>query len=59
MGCLSRIAHSVSCLSVVRFGSNKVDKDLVDRIEKVSGQKPHRFLRRGIFFSHRLIFKDI
>ncbi|KAG7252257.1 LOW QUALITY PROTEIN: hypothetical protein CRUP_006347, partial [Coryphaenoides rupestris] len=38
---------------IVRFGSSKVDQELVDRIEKVSGQKPHRFLRRGIFFSHR------
>ena len=37
----------------VRFGSSKVDQELVDRIEKVSGQKAHRFLRRGIFFSHR------
>ncbi|KAK7905060.1 hypothetical protein WMY93_017667 [Mugilogobius chulae] len=38
---------------ILRFGSSKIDKELVDRIEKVSGQKPHRFLRRGIFFSHR------
>ncbi|KAM7403192.1 hypothetical protein PAMA_003898 [Pampus argenteus] len=38
---------------IVRFGSSKIDKELVDRIEKVCGQKPHRFLRRGIFFSHR------
>uniref|UniRef100_A0A8C5AEU2 Tryptophan--tRNA ligase, cytoplasmic n=2 Tax=Gadus morhua TaxID=8049 RepID=A0A8C5AEU2_GADMO len=38
---------------IVRFGSSKIDQELVDRIEKVSGQKPHRFLRRGIFFSHR------
>uniref|UniRef100_A0AAQ4QBN0 Tryptophanyl-tRNA synthetase n=1 Tax=Gasterosteus aculeatus aculeatus TaxID=481459 RepID=A0AAQ4QBN0_GASAC len=38
---------------IVRFGSSKIDQELVDRIEKVSGQKPHHFLRRGIFFSHR------
>ncbi|XP_067335643.1 tryptophan--tRNA ligase, cytoplasmic-like isoform X2 [Channa argus] len=38
---------------IVRFGSTKIDKELVDRIEKVLRQKPHRFLRRGIFFSHR------
>ncbi|CAB1334900.1 unnamed protein product [Coregonus sp. 'balchen'] len=37
----------------VRFGSSKIDQELVDRIESVSGQKAHRFLRRGIFFSHR------
>ncbi|XP_068436276.1 tryptophan--tRNA ligase, cytoplasmic [Clinocottus analis] len=38
---------------IVKFGSSKVDKELVDRIEKVLGQKSHYFLRRGIFFSHR------
>ncbi|XP_061651728.1 tryptophan--tRNA ligase, cytoplasmic isoform X2 [Phyllopteryx taeniolatus] len=38
---------------IVRFGSSKIDQELVDRIEKVTGQKPHHFLRRGIFFSHR------
>ncbi|XP_030627447.1 tryptophan--tRNA ligase, cytoplasmic [Chanos chanos] len=38
---------------IVRFGSSKIEKDVVDRIEKVTGQKAHRFLRRGIFFSHR------
>lgn len=37
----------------VRFGSSKIDKELVNRIERATGQKPHRFLRRGIFFSHR------
>ncbi|XP_015279927.1 PREDICTED: tryptophan--tRNA ligase, cytoplasmic [Gekko japonicus] len=38
---------------IVRFGSSKIDKDLINRIERVTGQKPHHFLRRGIFFSHR------
>nr|XP_012416168.1 PREDICTED: tryptophan--tRNA ligase, cytoplasmic [Odobenus rosmarus divergens] len=38
---------------IVRFGSSKIDKELVNRIERATGQKPHRFLRRGIFFSHR------
>nr|XP_006632305.1 PREDICTED: tryptophan--tRNA ligase, cytoplasmic [Lepisosteus oculatus] len=38
---------------IVRFGSSKIDQDLVDRIERVTGQRPHHFLRRGIFFSHR------
>lgn len=37
----------------VRFGSSKIDKELIDRIERATGQRPHRFLRRGIFFSHR------
>uniref|UniRef100_A0A8D1M849 Tryptophan--tRNA ligase, cytoplasmic n=1 Tax=Sus scrofa TaxID=9823 RepID=A0A8D1M849_PIG len=38
---------------IVRFGSSKIDKELIDRIERATGQRPHRFLRRGIFFSHR------
>ncbi|XP_075874047.1 tryptophan--tRNA ligase, cytoplasmic isoform X1 [Nelusetta ayraudi] len=38
---------------IVRFGSSKVDQELLNRMEKVAGQKLHRFLRRGIFFSHR------
>ncbi|XP_036887590.1 tryptophan--tRNA ligase, cytoplasmic isoform X2 [Sturnira hondurensis] len=38
---------------IVRFGSSKIDKELVNRIERATGQRPHRFLRRGIFFSHR------
>nr|XP_033807431.1 tryptophan--tRNA ligase, cytoplasmic isoform X2 [Geotrypetes seraphini]XP_033807432.1 tryptophan--tRNA ligase, cytoplasmic isoform X2 [Geotrypetes seraphini] len=38
---------------IVRFGSSKIDQDLIERIERVTGQKAHHFLRRGIFFSHR------
>ncbi|XP_048341348.1 tryptophan--tRNA ligase, cytoplasmic [Sphaerodactylus townsendi] len=38
---------------IVRFGSSKIDNDLINRIERVTGHKPHHFLRRGIFFSHR------
>ncbi|KAF6133717.1 hypothetical protein HJG60_020237 [Phyllostomus discolor] len=38
---------------IIRFGSSKIDRELVNRIERATGQKPHRFLRRGIFFSHR------
>jgi len=38
---------------VVKFGSTKIDEDLLKRFEKVTGHKPHHLLRRGIFFSHR------
>ncbi|KAF7704125.1 tryptophan--tRNA ligase, cytoplasmic-like [Silurus meridionalis] len=38
---------------IVRFGSSKIDQELIDRISRVTGQTPHRFLRRGVFFSHR------
>ena len=36
-----------------QFGSQRIGDDLLQRIEKVTHQKPHHFLRRGIFFSHR------
>lgn len=35
------------------FGTKKIDQALLDRFERVTGKKPHRFLRRGIVFSHR------
>ena len=35
------------------FGATPISKELLERFEKVTGQKPHRFLRRGIVFSHR------
>ncbi|KAF9413439.1 hypothetical protein HW555_008331 [Spodoptera exigua] len=38
---------------IKRFGSQKIDEEIVQRFEKVTGKKAHHFLRRGIFFSHR------
>ncbi|KAJ2942072.1 hypothetical protein O0L34_g10989 [Tuta absoluta] len=38
---------------IKRFGSSKIDQELIDRFEKVTGKKAHPLLRRGIFFSHR------
>lgn len=38
---------------IVRFGSSKIENELIERMERVTGCKAHRFLRRGIFFSHR------
>ncbi|CAL7950058.1 unnamed protein product [Xylocopa violacea] len=38
---------------IKRFGSSKIDEELLTRFEKITGRKPHHFLRRGIFFSHR------
>jgi tryptophanyl-tRNA synthetase len=36
-----------------QFGSQSIDKELIDRMERITGRKAHRFLRRGLFFSHR------
>jgi hypothetical protein len=35
------------------FGSQRLGNDLIERMERITGKKVHRFLRRGIFFSHR------
>ncbi|KAJ7273047.1 hypothetical protein C8J57DRAFT_1316406 [Mycena rebaudengoi] len=36
-----------------QFGTRRVDPALLERFEKLTGHKPHIFLRRGMFFSHR------
>lgn len=33
--------------------ANRTDPRLLERFERVTGHKPHRYLRRGIVFSHR------
>ena len=37
---------------IKRFGTQRIDSELLDRIKKHTGEL-HTFLRRGIFFSHR------
>ena len=36
-----------------QFGTQKISEELLQEFERVTGHKPHVFLRRGIFFSHR------
>ncbi|THH31549.1 hypothetical protein EUX98_g2640 [Antrodiella citrinella] len=38
---------------VDQFGTRRVDQLLLERFERLTGHKPHIFLRRGMFFSHR------
>lgn len=38
---------------IKRFGSQKVDDELIKRIERVTGKPVHHLLKRGIFFSQR------
>lgn len=38
---------------IVKFGSERITESLLNRLEKVTAVKPHHFIRRGIFFSHR------
>lgn len=38
---------------ISKFGTRKIGEDLLERFTKLTGQQPHLFLRRGMFFSHR------
>ncbi|KAJ2958310.1 hypothetical protein NQZ79_g6077 [Umbelopsis isabellina] len=38
---------------IQQFGTKPIDEETLQRLEKLTGRKPHIFLRRGIFFSHR------
>ncbi|KAI1166297.1 tryptophanyl-tRNA synthetase [Nemania serpens] len=38
---------------VEEFGTKLIDQEILDRFERVTGHKPHRFLRRQIVFSER------
>eukprot|EP01084_Bolivina_argentea_P178269 308151_1 len=41
----SKLVHS--------FGSALITEDLISRVERVTNRRAHRYLRRGLFFSHR------
>jgi tryptophanyl-tRNA synthetase len=36
-----------------KWATKLIDQPLLERFERVTGHKPHRWLRRGLFFSHR------
>jgi tryptophanyl-tRNA synthetase len=38
---------------IQRFGSSKIDDELIAKIETAIGKPVHHLIRRGIFFSHR------
>ena len=38
---------------IERFGCSAIDKQLLERFEKLTKRKAHPLLRRGMFFSHR------
>ena len=38
---------------IVKFGCSKMTPELIAQFEKCTGEKPHRFIRRGMFFCHR------
>ncbi|KAJ3126083.1 tryptophan--tRNA ligase [Nowakowskiella sp. JEL0407] len=38
---------------IEQFGTKFIDENMIARLERLTGVKPHMFLRRGLFFSHR------
>lgn len=40
-----------------QFGATHITPELLERFERATGKKPHRFMRRGIVFSHRELEK--
>ena len=44
---------------IVQFGTRAIDNALLERFEKLTNRKPHLYLRRGMFFSHRLIARFV
>ena len=38
-----------------QFGTRRIDGAVLERFERLTGHKPHIFLRRGMFFSHRYV----
>lgn len=36
-----------------KFGATVISPELLERFEKVTGKRPHKWLRRKIVFSHR------
>ena len=40
---------------VAQFGCQWIKEDLVARVERLTGRPAHPFLKRGIFFAHRLV----
>jgi tryptophanyl-tRNA synthetase len=38
---------------IKKFGVSPIDSTLLERFERLTGHRPHRLLRRGLFFAHR------
>lgn len=38
---------------IKEFGTTRMDSALIEKYERVTGQKAHHLIRRNVFFSHR------
>lgn len=44
---------------IKRFGSSRINSDLIEKLEVAAGQPVHHMIRRGIFFSHRDLYSIV
>jgi tryptophanyl-tRNA synthetase len=42
-----------------KFGCQRLDQSLIDRVERLTSRRAHVFLRRGVFFAHRYRYHSI
>lgn len=50
----SGVAQAIDYDKLIKqFGTKAITQETLDRFEKVTGQKPHHFLHKGLFFSER------
>ena len=48
------VAQSIDYEKLIKqFGTRPISDETLARFEAVTGQKPHHFLRKGVFFSER------
>lgn len=47
------VAGLCSLVTNRKWATKLIDDTLLERFERLTGHKPHRWLRRGLFFSHR------
>ena len=56
-GCITRLPHPCAGIDyeklIVSFGCSRITEDTIARVERLTNRRAHRFLRRGLFFSHR------
>ena len=38
---------------IKQFGTTPVDEELIEKYERITGEKAHHLIRRNVFFSHR------
>lgn len=52
-GSKARLAPAAQDKLIETFGCQPITQEQIERIERLTGKRAHRFLRRGLFFSHR------